>query len=349
VDDRGVVSRYLRALGREIELLGAAGWARGLTVETLFFGGGTPSLLEADEMADVMAALRRAFALEDGAEVTVECNPESVTRDKLAGYRDAGVNRISLGVQSLDDAMLRAIGRLHTAAEARAAFEAARRVGFANVSVDLIYGLPGLGAESWRATVDGALAWEPEHVSAYGLTLDPGSAWGSSGIAGLPGEDAVIGHYWTMVERAHARGYEHYEISNYARPGARSRHNQIYWRRREYLACGPGAAGFVGDVRYTNVKPVTRYIQLLEEHRLPIDTHERLTPPQAVAESLILPLRTSDGVDTSKLIERAHDDPTLTRRLTAWRDQGLLIEEGRRTRLTESGFLLSDALFVDLL
>jgi putative oxygen-independent coproporphyrinogen III oxidase len=349
IDDREVVSRYLAALKAEIALLGAAGWARGLTVETIFLGGGTPSLLEVGEMEGVLGALGRAFAVEATAEVTVECNPESVTPAKLAGYRRAGVNRISLGVQSLDDAMLPAIGRLHTAAEARAAFEAARAAGFDNVSVDLIYGLPGLTPESWRSTVDGVLGWRPEHVSAYGLTLDPGSVWGSSGVHGLPGEDAVIGHYWTMAERARAQDYEHYEISNYARAGARSRHNQIYWRRREYLACGPGAAGFLGDVRHVNVKPVRRYVQLLEDGRLPIDTCERLTPPQALAETLILGLRTGDGVEIERLNARSAGDPALERRLAGWRDQGLLIDEGGRARLTESGFLLSDALFVDLL
>ena len=349
IDDRDVVSRYLAALGREIELLGGAPWAPGVTVETVFFGGGTPSLLAAREMEAVLAALRRAFVVEPGAEITVECNPESVTREKLEGYRHAGVNRVSLGVQSLDDATLASIGRLHSAVQARAAFEAARGAGFANVSVDLMYGLPGLTAEGWRSTVDGVLGWEPEHVSAYGLTLDAGSVWGSTGVSGLPQEDAVVAHYWTMAERARAHGYEHYEISNYARPGARSRHNQLYWRRREYLACGPGAAGFLGDVRHTNVKPVARYCQLLEDGRLPIDAWERLTSHQALAESLILALRTADGIETSRLHARAAHDPALARRLAAWRDQALLVDEGSRSRLTESGFLVSDALFVDLL
>jgi oxygen-independent coproporphyrinogen-3 oxidase len=306
-------------------------------------------LLEATEMAGVMDALRRAFVVEHDAEVTVECNPESVTREKLAGYRDAGVNRISLGVQSLDDAVLPGIGRLHTAARARQAFDAARGAGFSNVSADLIYGLPGLTAESWRSTVDGVLAWQPEHLSAYGLTLDPGSIWGSTGVAGLPPEDAVIAHYWTIVERARGHGYDHYEISNYARPGHRSRHNQIYWRRGEYLALGPGAAGFIADCRYTNVKPVARYTQLLEDARLPIDISERLTEHQALAERLILGLRTTDGVASSVLATRIADDAALRRRIDAWRDQALLADHGSRTRLTEAGFLLSDALFVELI
>ena len=347
--DRAGVTRYLTALSREIELLATAAWVPTVRVETIFFGGGTPSLLEAKEMAAVLEALRRALAVDGDAEITVECNPESVTRTKLAGYREAGVNRISLGVQSLDDTILPAIGRLHTAAEARAAFDTARRAGFANVSVDVMYGLPGLSIEGWNATVDGMLGWDPEHVSAYGLTLDPGSVWGSSGVAGLPPEETVVAQYWALAERAAARGYEHYEISNYARPGVRSRHNQIYWRRGEYLACGPGAAGFVGDVRYGNVKPVARYVQILEEGRLPIETFERLDARQALAETLMLGLRTLDGVPGALLHARATTDPALRRRLAGWRDQGLLIDHGDRTRLSEAGYLLSDALFVDLL
>jgi oxygen-independent coproporphyrinogen-3 oxidase len=349
LSEREIVDRFLRALGREIELLGGAAWAPGLRVETIFLGGGTPSLLEDVEMAAVLDGLRRAFVVDDDAEITVECNPESVTRAKLAGYRQAGVNRVSLGVQSLDDAVLPAIGRLHSAGQARAAFDAARGAGFSNVSVDLIYGLPGLTAEGFRATVDGALAWAPDHLSAYGLTLDPGSVWGSSGVGGLPPEETVIAHYWTMAERAAAHGYEHYEISNYARAGRRSRHNQIYWRRGEYLACGPGASGFVGDLRYTNVKPVVRHAQVLEEGQLPVETFEHLDRRQALGESLILGLRTADGVEGALLAARADGDPGLQRRLAAWRDQGLLIDDGRRARLTEAGFLLSDALFVELL
>ena len=347
--DRAGVTRYVAAVRREIELVSGAPWARGLGVATVFFGGGTPSLLEPGELATIVDALRAALALDADAEVTVECNPESVTRGKLADYRSAGVTRISLGVQSLDDAVLAAIGRLHTAAEARRAFDAARGAGFSNISVDLIYGLPGLTADGWRSTVDGLAAWEPEHLSAYGLTLDPGSVWGSTGVAGLPPEETVVAHYWTMVERAAARGYEHYEISNYARPGFRSRHNQVYWRRGEYLALGPGAAGFVGNLRYGNIKPVGRYVQGLDDGRLPIDTSERLDTRQVLAEALILGLRTADGVASSLLADRVADDAVLRRRLASWRERGLLVDDRTRTRLSEAGFLLSDALFVELL
>jgi len=340
---------YLRALHREIDLVGAVRWARQPSVETIFFGGGTPSLLTGDALAEILERLRQTFVVEPDAEITVESNPESLDAEKLARYRQAGVNRISLGVQTLEDDILPAIGRLHDAATAHAAFGACRKVGFDNVSVDLMYGLPGLDVTGWTRAVRAALDWEPDHLSAYGLTLDAGSLWAASGVTGLPAEDTVVAQYWTLAREAAARGFEHYEISNYARPGRRSRHNQIYWRRREYLALGPGACGFVGDVRYANVKPVARYTALLEADTLPIDTTERLTTAQALGERLFLGLRTSDGVAREVLDTRLARSPALRQRVENWIADGLLDADHRRVRLTERGFLVSDALFVELL
>jgi oxygen-independent coproporphyrinogen-3 oxidase len=349
LDDPASMRRYLAALHRELDLLAALPWAKRITVATVFFGGGTPSLLEAEAMAAILAALRRGFALASDAEVTVECNPESVTRDKLAAYRAAGVNRLSLGVQSLDDSILKHIGRLHDRHRARTAFETTRAAGFDNVSVDLMYGLPGLDVAAWSRAVEAVLDWEPEHLSAYGLTLDAGSLWGAAGVKGLPPEDDVVAQYWALARAAGARGFEHYEISNYARPGFRSRHNLTYWRAAEYLAAGPGACGYVGGVRYANVKPLVRYCATLEDGALPLDTSELLTADQHAAERLFLGLRTSDGVPRAWLAERAADDAPLARRLEDWRRDGRLVDDDGRVRLSEAGFLLSDALFVDLL
>ena len=341
--------RYLAALDRELALLAALPWARRVHVASVFLGGGTPSLLEAEAMAAILAAVRSGFVLAADAEITVECNPESATQDKLGAYRAAGVNRISLGVQSLDDAILEHLGRLHDRRGARSAFEAARAAGYDNVSVDLMYGLPGLDVAAWTRAVEAVLDWAPDHLSAYGLTLDAGSVWGAAGVAGLPPEDDVVAQYWALARAAAARGFEHYEISNYARPGFRSRHNVTYWRAAEYLAAGPGGCGYIGDVRYGNVKPLARYCADLERGVLPVGTSERLTPAQRLAERLILGLRTSDGVPTAWLDERAADDAPLARRLADWRSDGLLVDGNGRTRLSEAGFLLSDALFVDLL
>ncbi|HXH83951.1 MAG TPA: radical SAM family heme chaperone HemW, partial [Candidatus Tectomicrobia bacterium] len=253
LEDAAGVRRYVAAVRREVALLAARPWARDVTIGTVFLGGGTPSLLDPHDLGVLLHDVGARFRLAADAEVTVECNPESVSRAKLAAYRDAGVTRISLGVQSLDDAILTRLGRLHDARRARAAYEAARAAGFDNVSVDLMYGLPDLDLATWRRTVATVLDWAPDHLSAYGLTLDAGSRWAAEGVAGLPPEDAVVAQYWALAEAAAARGLEHYEISNYARPGFRARHNLVYWRAEEYLACGPGACGFVGDVRYGNV------------------------------------------------------------------------------------------------
>jgi oxygen-independent coproporphyrinogen-3 oxidase len=252
-------------------------------------------------------------------------------------------------VQSLDDAVLARLGRLHDARGARAAFDAAREAGCDDVSVDLMYGLPGLALEAWAAGVERVLDWGPDHISAYALTLDGGSAWAAGGVEDLPDEDTVVAQYWTLARAAAARGFEHYEVSNYARPGHRARHNLGYWRAAEYLAAGPGACGFVGDVRYGNIKPLSRWRAAIAAGSLPVETAERLTPRQRLAERLILGLRTSDGVPAAWLAERVAGEPALARRIEEWQAAGHLCIDAERARLTEAGFLVSDALFVDLL
>jgi oxygen-independent coproporphyrinogen III oxidase len=349
-DSPGAVARFLPALLGEMDIVSRAPWAGAVDLRSVFVGGGTPSLLPTEAMAEILEHLGARFGLEAGAEITVECNPESVSRRRLEGYRRAGVNRISLGVQSLDDRILPRLNRLHSARQAHQAFEAARQAGFDNISADLIYGLPGLDGPVWERTVRDMLGWEPDHFSAYALTLDEGSLWHAAGVTQLPDEDEITGQYWTLTRLAREAGYEHYEVSNYARPGRRSAHNQIYWHAEEYLALGPGAAGFLGDVRYTNVKPVERYCTLVESFAAPVAAHEVLTARQRIAERLILGLRLVDGIPTAWLDERIRLEPgRLPALLTAWRERGLLVEEGGRARLTEEGFLLSDALFVELL
>jgi len=347
--EAGQMDPYLRALHGELDVLGGLSWAGDVTIATVFLGGGTPSLLEPEALAAILDDLRARWRLADGAEVTVECNPESVTRERLARYRAAGVTRVSLGVQALDDTVLKTLGRLHDARGARAAFDAARDAGYDDVSVDVMYGLPGLAVDAWASDVERVLAWDPDHVSAYALTLDGGSPWGAGGVENLPAEDDVVAQYWALTRAAAARGFEHYEISNYARPGHRARHNLGYWRAGEYLAAGPGACGFVGDVRYGNIKPLTRWRAAVDAGTLPVETSERLTPRQRLAERLILGLRTSDGVPAAWLAERTASEPALARRIDEWERAGHLVADGARVRLTESGFILSDALFVDLL
>jgi len=392
-DAPGAVARFVPALLGEIGLAATAPWAAAVHLKSVFLGGGTPSLLPPESMAAILDRLRAHFPLEPSAEITVECNPESVSVERLAGYRHAGVTRISLGVQSLDDRILPTLDRLHTAAQAREAFDAARAAGFSDVSADLIYGLPGLDLPTWEATVKGVLGWQPDHLSAYALTLDEGSLWHARGVsvvraagrrgagpppaeasespeiraagrrgAGpppaaasespilMPPEELTTAQYRLMTELAAEAGFEHYEVSNYARPGHRSAHNQIYWRAEECLGFGPGACGYLGDVRYANVKPVDRWAAMIADGLAPVDSHETLTPRQRMAERLMLGLRMREGVPARWMEERvAVDGPRLRGVLAAWTERGLLVTEGGRARLTEPGFLLSDALFMELL
>jgi oxygen-independent coproporphyrinogen-3 oxidase len=344
------MDRFVAALLREIDLASSTSWSRSVALRSVFLGGGTPSLATGDAMAAILEALRSRFALEPEAEITVECNPESVSRDRLAEYRRAGVNRISLGVQSLDDRILPTLDRRHSAEDARQAFDAARTAGFDNISTDLIYGLPGLDTATWETTVSGVIGWKPDHLSAYALALDEGSLWHAAGDKTVPADEEFAAQYQRLISLAREAGYEHYEISNYARSGRRSDHNQIYWRAEEYLGLGPGAAGFLGDVRYANVKPVERYCVLSEAGQLPVGSHETLTPRQRLAERLILGLRTKDGVPASWIEERiAIETGRLPELLESWKERGLLVKENGRAMLTEAGFLLSDALFVALL
>src|ERR1700730_8652652 len=266
-DAPGAVGPFVPALLGEIDLAATAPWAAAVRLKSVFLGGGTPSLLPPEAMAAILDRLRANFPLELSAEITVECNPESVSVERLTGYRHAGVTRISLGVQSLDDRVLPTLDRLHTAAQAREAFDAARAAGFSDVSADLIYGLPGLDLPTWEATVKGVLGWQPDPLSAYALTLDEGSLWHARGVSVLraagrrgagpppaeksespilmPPEETTTAQYPLNTELAATAGYEHYEVSNYARPGHRSAHNQIYWRAEEYLGFGPGACGYL--------------------------------------------------------------------------------------------------------
>ena len=371
-DAPGAVARFVPALLGEIDLAAKAPWAAAIRLKSVFLGGGTPSLLPPEAMAAILDRLRANFPLEPSAEITVECNPESVSVERLTGYRHAGVTRISLGVQSLDDRILPTLDRLHTAAQAREAFDAARAAGFSDVSADLIYGLPGLDLPTWEATVKGVLGWQPDHLSAYALTLDEGSLWHARDVSAvraagrrgagpppaeaselpilMPPEETTTAQYRLMTELAAEAGFEHYEVSNYARPGHRSAHNQIYWRAEEYLGFGPGACGYLGDVRYANVKPVDRWAAMIAAGEAPVDSHEALTPRQRTAERLMLGLRMREGVPARWMEERvAVDGSRLPGVLAAWTERGLLVTEGGRARLTEPGFLLSDALFMELL
>jgi len=336
----------------------------GRTVETLFFGGGTPSLTPIEEMTQILSGLRETFAFASDAEISLEANPGRLTVDYLRGLRELGFNRLSIGVQSLDDEELVALDRIHTGADAVEAYESARTAGFDNVNLDFIYGLPEQPLEKWQQTLEEAIALRPEHFSLYALTVEDGTPLArdiARGRVTSPDPDTQADQYeWTMDRMASA-GYEQYEISNWSLPGRRCRHNMLYWQNREYLGLGAGAHSFLNGARFSTALLPTRYAELVDEsvanltegrgEMRHVISAETITRELSIADTLILGLRLNDGVDLSRFAVRygcAVDD-VHGALLAEFEDYGILERTQTHLQLTRRGRLLSNELFQRLL
>lgn len=340
--DEEVKRRYVAALTEEIERSGD-----GSRVDSIFFGGGTPSLLAAGEVARVLDACRGAFDVAPDAETTLEMNPESCRADYASALLEAGINRISLGVQSFDDGELARLGRTHTAAGARAAFDALRAAGCGNVSLDLLLWLPGQSRAACAASVDALLALAPDHVSLYLLELYPNAPLRDEaarrGWSQAPDEDAAA-MYLDAFARTDAAGYEQYEISNAARPGRRSRHNLKYWRDGEWLGFGCGAHSTRGGVRWKNVSETARYVDAVERGAPVAEQRRRLSAEQRLGDALITGLRLVEGVRLAAVERRYGVDLRARYGADADRfaDAGWMVDAGGRWRLTRAGMLVSN-------
>lgn len=342
--DASLKARYVEALLSEI---GRAGGAGRVGADTIFFGGGTPSLLEPSEIALIIAACEDAFDVARDREVTLEANPESVTEDRLAAYRAAGVNRLSFGVQSFRDDELKRLSRLHSADRARAAYGEARRAGFNNVSLDLMMWLPGQRVGQWLESIDCALALAPEHLSLYMLEVYPNAPlkdeMARARWSQAPDDDAAA-MYLTAMERLDAAGLAQYEISNVARPGRRSRHNLKYWTDGEWLGFGCGAHSTRDGARWKNVSATEEYIARIQAGESVALDMRRLPATERLGDALFTGLRLSDGVDLSAIGERYGVDvwQRYGADLARFIDAGCLLREGVRLRLTRSGMLLAN-------
>ena len=318
--------------------------AAGYTADTVYFGGGTPSYLGAARLAGVLEEVCADYDVAPDAEITLEANPESARSvDALRTLRAAGFNRISLGMQSADDRELRAIGRIHTARQTEQAVDCARRAGFANLSLDLIYGLPAQTAARWRDNLAAAVALDPEHLSCYGLKVEPGTPlYERRADAQLPDDEMQAQAYLEAVETLARHGYAQYEISNFARPGRESRHNLKYWTLGEYLGFGPGAHSDFGGRRFAFARDLEAYlagdIGRSEDNEIP--------PRERAAEYLMLGLRTANGVCAR---ECALPFAAAEAELRVCASHGLAVQNGERWRLTPQGFLLSNAIIVRVL
>jgi oxygen-independent coproporphyrinogen-3 oxidase len=337
------IPRYVNSVVAELRM------QRRRPVHSIFFGGGTPSLMTPEQICSILAAAEEQFELAPGAEVTVEANPGECTVERLAGFREAGVNRLSIGVQSLDDATLTRLSRRHSADEARAAVAAARVAGFDNLSLDFMLGLAGMTIESWLATLDGAVALAPEHLSCYILTVDERVPMGRDVARGrllLPSDDDIAEQYLATGIRLAAAGYEQYEVSNWSKPDRQSRHNLTYWRDEPYLGIGAGAAGWVDGERTKNTPSPKRYMASVAAGRVERIEQERPDPVTRLGDALALGLRLREGIDldaTSRRIgldARAAVGTVLDDLLAA----GCLEWHGNRLRVAEGSILVTSEL-----
>jgi len=335
---------WLSALRAELELAAAA--VGTVTVDTVFVGGGTPSLLGAARLAAVLDAVSGAFTISPAAEVTTEANPESTSPEFFAAIRAAGYTRVSLGMQSASPRVLAVLDRTHSPGRAVAATREALAAGFAHVNLDLIYGTPGESDGDLLASLRAAVDSGVDHVSAYGLVVEDGTALARRvrrGEVAAPDDD-VLAHRYAMIDRALTdAGLHWYEVSNWSRPGGECRHNQGYWAGGQWWGAGPGAHGFVGDVRWWNIKHPNAYAQILGGATLPVAGFERLGAADRHVEEVMLGIRLRRGLPTGLL--------TTTERQRAARSvaDGLLVGAGDRLVLTDRGRLLADAVVRDLL
>jgi oxygen-independent coproporphyrinogen-3 oxidase len=346
--DDAVKRQYVEALVAEIRSAGEAGAA----VDTIFFGGGTPSLLDVSEVARVLEACRNMFDLQPGAEVTLEANPEGVSPRLLAGYREAGVNRLSYGVQSFHDLELSRLGRLHSAGRARAAVVEARGAGFDNVSLDLMLWLPGQRLDHWLGSVDALIETGPEHASLYLLEIYPNAPlrdlMARDGWSVAPDEDAAE-MYLQGLARLDRAGYEQYEISNVARPGRRSRHNLKYWQGSSWLGFGCAAHSTWDGIRWRNLSATGEYIARVRAGASPRVDVRALSDQERLEEMLFMGLRLNDGLDLVAIREK-HGVDVLDRygpALEQFVEAGLVdLRGGARLALTRPGMLVANEIMM---
>lgn len=342
---------YARAVCREIELHAGDSWG---AFDTAYFGGGTPSLLAPESLARILTALSASFKCEL-EEVTLEADPETISREKAETWIGAGFTRVSLGAQSFNDVELKAAGRMHRRADISAAVETLRAAGFRNLTLDLIAGLPHQTADSWRDSVESLLRLEPQHISIYMMEIDEGSRLGREVISGgprysageLPSDDAMADFYEQAREWLGLAGFEHYEISNWSRPGFRSRHNSKYWRREPYLGLGAGAHSFDGRKRWAQAHEPAAYVASIEHGELPIEQEDVVNERQALEEEIFLGLRKLEGIDFAQMSSRI--DPALRARIEEMRSDGLVVIEDGRLRLASDRLTVSNEVFVGLL
>lgn len=345
--DISLFHQYSKALIKELELK----LSKDYYVRTIYLGGGTPSILPLDNLENIIETIYRLVKLEENFEFTIEVNPGTIDREKLKGYKNLGINRISIGIQSLKDEELKFLGRIHSSKEALDALDMAIEVGFENINVDLIYGIPNQSLESWKDTLGIILKREElTHMSIYGLMYEPGTPMYKALINGriIPMPEDLEVEIFNITQEVLGRyRFEWYEISNYAKKGYECKHNLTYWKGEDYLGFGPSAHSLIGNVRYSNTPNIKAYIELLSNNKTPKIWEEKLSPLEKAKELIILGLRLREGVSLEEVYRRTgiNVGDIFSQSIEKLISQGLLYRKEDRIALTESGRLLGNLVF----
>ncbi len=342
--------KYVDALCREI-----AGRSEPLTqVPTIFFGGGTPTTLSASDLSRILETVQRSFAVDADAEISLEANPSDATQEYLAELRQSGFNRISFGVQTFNDRLLKSIDRIHSADDARTAVAAAKAAGFGNLSIDLMFGLPRQTLADWDRSLDAAFALDVPHLSMYGLIVEEGTVFWAKKERGklpLPSEKIEAAMFGRAIERAIPAGYGRYEVSNYARPGFESRHNQIYWRNEDYFGFGAGAASYRAGIRSLNERLPGRFADRVNADGTATVEQEELTDTEAMGETMMVGLRMASGIDLNLFADRfgVRAEAHFASQIADLQTSGLLEVTDGYLRLTERGLFLASEVMMRFL
>ncbi|HIM12639.1 TPA: oxygen-independent coproporphyrinogen III oxidase [Candidatus Poribacteria bacterium] len=341
---------YLNTLWVEMSMYAPMG----ASLQTIFIGGGTPSILSPDSLRKMFTNLQENFQIEADAEVTVECNPGTIDAEKLAIMRDSDVNRLSFGVQAMDDDILQQIGRIHSVNDVLNSYQMARKHNFNNINLDLIFALPEQTLDQWQYSLDKVINLSPDHISVYNLTLEEGTKfydWWNAGKLVLPDNEIEADMYRLSIDRLTQAGYLHYEISNFAKLGCDVKHNLIYWNNEPYIGLGAGASGYIDGCRYTNVRGIPEYIEQVDQGKKPIMYQERLVGIQEMAETIILGLQKRDGICFDRY-QKLFGQP-ITKEFGQTIDQlaelGLVETSNNHLRLTDQGLMLANYVFTEFL
>ncbi|ARD49543.1 radical SAM family heme chaperone HemW [Sporosarcina sp. P33] len=347
------VDQYIESIGKEFHYMKEAGYSFD-QVETVFLGGGTPTALNVAQLDRLLTIVSQYIDVTALKEFTTEANPDDLSEDQLVVLKEKGVNRLSIGVQTFNERLLKQIGRTHSNEDVERVIAAARKIGFDNISIDLMYGLPTQTAEEWEETLDRALSLDLPHYSAYSLIVEPKTVFYNRMVKGklpLPGEDIEAEMFAMVMDRMNKKGLNQYEISNFAKSGYPSFHNLIYWENSHYAGIGAGAHGYLGKERYANVGPLTHYIDLLEDGKLPRKEVHEVTQSESMEEEMFLGLRIIEGVSMKEFEEKFKRPirEVFGKPIEELQRQGLLQITGDHLQLTRKGVFQGNTAFQEFL